>query len=72
MKFCFRVVFGSDNAVIGRPIKKCHGVSAKASLASFETDVTGLEFKIASVCVNKCVKSSKRSLVLPTTVHVTF
>ena len=43
----FPVVFGSGNVEIGRPIKKCPGVSAKASLGSFETDVIGLEFKTA-------------------------
>ena len=61
----FPVVFGSGNAVIGRPIKNCPGVSAKASLGSFETDVIGLEFKIASICVNSVVKSSKNNFVLP-------
>ena len=49
--------------MIGRPIKKCPGVSAKASLVSFETEVIGLEFKIASICANSVVKSSENSFV---------
>ena len=61
----FPVVFGSGNSVIGRPIKKCPGVSAKASLGSFETEVIGREFKIASICANSVVKSSKNSFVFP-------
>ena len=47
------------------PVKNCPGVSAKTSLASIEMDVIGLEFKIASICDNNVVKSSKNSFVLP-------
>ena len=51
--------------MIGRPIKKCPAVSAKTSLALFETDVIGLRLKTASNCVNNVVKSSKKNFVLP-------
>ena len=60
------------NAVIGRPIKKCPGVSAKASLRLFETDVIGLEFKIASIFVNSALKSSKNICSSHAAVHVAF
>ena len=61
VSFTLRVV-GSRNAVIGLNIRKCPGVRAKESLASFETHVIGFEFRIASIWVRSVAKLTNVSV----------
>ena len=54
------------------PLKKCPGVRAKATSSSFEIDVIGHGFKMASIWVNSCQINSCQLCSSNDAIHMTL
>lgn len=56
---------GFGMVLSGSPIKKCPEVSAMRSSGSSDSAESGLELRVASICVSSVVNSSKVNGVSP-------